>query len=185
MRTHTTRAALAWHLSCVTDERNTRCAPHEPNTTALNNPGIEALGACGASVVSERGIMTKRCSPIAFAMGALLTTVGYAGTARADEVVVAHSDRGAVTGPNRVMLHSGIWTLGLSYVPALVVAISSDQTVRAYASPSISAQPRRTDPDQERRVITRSASNSSHRVNVTPKSLSTGGRISCRDSRPS
>ena len=72
--------------------------------------------------------MIKRCSPIAFAMGALLTTVGYAGTARADEVVVAHSDRGAVTGPNRVMLHSGIWTLGLSYVPALVVAISSDQS---------------------------------------------------------
>jgi hypothetical protein len=82
--------------------------------------------------------MIKRCSPLAFAMGALLTTVGYAGTAHADEVVVAHTDRsdhGTVTGPNAFMLHSGIWALGLSYAPALVVAISSSESYdkRLYA----------------------------------------------------
>jgi hypothetical protein len=34
-------------------------------------------------------------------------------------------DRTEVSGPNRTMLHTGIWTLGLSYVPALVVATES------------------------------------------------------------
>lgn len=32
-----------------------------------------------------------------------------------------------ISGPNRTMLHSGVWTLGLSYVPALVVATESSR----------------------------------------------------------
>lgn len=44
--------------------------------------------------------------------------------AAAQEVV---RERGTVTGPNRALLHAGAWTLGLSYVPALVVAIESSQ----------------------------------------------------------
>jgi hypothetical protein len=33
-----------------------------------------------------------------------------------------------VTGPNRDLLRAGAWTLGLSYAPALVVAIESSQS---------------------------------------------------------
>jgi hypothetical protein len=33
-----------------------------------------------------------------------------------------------VTGPNRGLLRAGAWTLGLSYAPALVVAIESSRT---------------------------------------------------------
>lgn len=69
----------------------------------------------------------KRCSPKVFAMSALLALVGYAHGARAEEVVVTR-ERSTVTGPNRALLHSGVWTLGLSYVPALVVAISSTES---------------------------------------------------------
>lgn len=34
-------------------------------------------------------------------------------------------DRVETTGPNRALLHSGIWILGLSYVPAVIVAAES------------------------------------------------------------
>lgn len=37
----------------------------------------------------------------------------------------ARVDTVEYTGPDRMLLHSGIWTLGLSYVPALVVGIES------------------------------------------------------------
>jgi len=43
-------------------------------------------------------------------------------SARAQQIV---QDRTEASGPNRAMLHSGIWTLGLSYVPAVVVAAES------------------------------------------------------------
>lgn len=69
----------------------------------------------------------KRCSPKVFAMGALLTVVSYAAGAHAEEVVVTR-ERSPVTGPNRSMLHSGVVTLGVSYVPALVVAMSSSES---------------------------------------------------------
>lgn len=54
-----------------------------------------------------------------------------ANTARAGETVVVESSPPAAvesTGvlPNRSMLRSGVFTLGASYVPALVVAIESD-----------------------------------------------------------
>ena len=68
----------------------------------------------------------KLCSSKMLALGALLTLLGYSGSAQADQVVV-RSERSSVTGPNRTMLRSGLWTLGLSYVPAVVVAMSSSQ----------------------------------------------------------
>jgi hypothetical protein len=36
-------------------------------------------------------------------------------------------DEVATTGPNRTLLHSGIWILGLSYVPAVIVAAESSR----------------------------------------------------------
>jgi hypothetical protein len=48
--------------------------------------------------------------------------------ARADEVrSYAVQDRTETTGPNRTMLHTGVWTLGLSYVPAIIVAAESER----------------------------------------------------------
>jgi len=51
--------------------------------------------------------------------------------ARADEAVVVESAPPAVESsgvlPNRSLLRSGVFTLGASYVPALVVAIESDR----------------------------------------------------------
>ena len=53
-------------------------------------------------------------------------------TARAEEVVVQRTevttDQTSTTGPNRTLLHSGIWVLGLSYVPAIVVAAESSRS---------------------------------------------------------
>src|SRR5690242_21840995 len=54
-----------------------------------------------------------------------------ANTARAQETVVVESSAPAAVEssgvlPNRSMLRSGVFTLGASYVPALVVAIESD-----------------------------------------------------------
>ena len=40
---------------------------------------------------------------------------------------VTRTDRVETTGPNRKLLSSGAWTLGLSYAPALVVAIKSER----------------------------------------------------------
>lgn len=40
-------------------------------------------------------------------------------------VGVAGAEEARVTGPNRAMLKSGVWTLGVGYVPALIVAIES------------------------------------------------------------
>ncbi len=52
-------------------------------------------------------------------------------SAKADEVVMQRSavvkDQTATTGPNRALLSSGIWILGLSYVPAIVVAAESSR----------------------------------------------------------
>jgi len=68
----------------------------------------------------------KSCSPKLLALGASITLLGYASSVRAEEVA-ARGERSSVTGPNRTMLRSGLWTLGLSYVPAVVVAMSSSQ----------------------------------------------------------
>lgn len=59
------------------------------------------------------------------------TLLGAAGTARAQETVVVESSPPAAVEssgalPNRPLLRSGAFTLGASYLPALVVAIESD-----------------------------------------------------------
>jgi len=52
-------------------------------------------------------------------------------TARADDVAVPSAvvvkDESITTGPNRPLLRSGIWILGLSYVPAVIVAAESNR----------------------------------------------------------
>ncbi len=47
----------------------------------------------------------------------------------ADEVAKKYvvRDEATTTGPNRALLHSGIWTLGVAYVPALIVATESSR----------------------------------------------------------
>jgi hypothetical protein len=65
-------------------------------------------------------------SLFALTLGAALYTVSS--NAAAEESVAIGRERSTVTGPNRAMLSSGAWTLGLSYVPALVVAIESSES---------------------------------------------------------
>jgi hypothetical protein len=73
-------------------------------------------GRIGAT---ERGDAMKKA--VLFSTAAALLAV--AGTAMARE-----PDKVVTTGPSRGMLHSGIVTLGISYVPAVVVAASSDRS---------------------------------------------------------
>jgi hypothetical protein len=58
-------------------------------------------------------------------------TLGFTNTAHADQVVIESTPHPALessgTLPNRSLLRSGLFTLGASYVPALVVAIESDR----------------------------------------------------------
>jgi hypothetical protein len=71
-------------------------------------------------------------APLGIAL-TLAATVGFASTARADDVVIARSAPPAAAVessgvlPNRSLLRSGVFTLGASYIPALVVAIESDR----------------------------------------------------------
>jgi hypothetical protein len=69
----------------------------------------------------------KRTTNLALAFGVTGLLLFATRGARAEEVV-ATRETTTVSGPNRALLHSGIWTLGLSYVPALVVAISSSES---------------------------------------------------------
>ena len=73
---------------------------------------------------------------VALGVGANLSV---SSDARADEAVVVESAPPAIESsgalPNRSLLRSGVFTLGASYVPALVVAIESDRSAdeRLYA----------------------------------------------------
>lgn len=58
------------------------------------------------------------------------TLIGSPQTATADEVTPRHyvvKDETMSTGPSRALLSSGVWTLGLSYVPAVIVAAESNR----------------------------------------------------------
>jgi hypothetical protein len=60
---------------------------------------------------------------------ALVTAVG-SGQAEAQESrssLPVRTERTETAGPNRQLLRAGAWTLGVSYVPALVVAIKSER----------------------------------------------------------
>lgn len=67
-----------------------------------------------------------------FAASALgLALVGIGATASADQTVVVAGDEGS-RGPNAWLFSSGLITTGLSYTPALVVAINSDRSEDDY-----------------------------------------------------
>jgi hypothetical protein len=66
--------------------------------------------------------MTAKRSSILAALGVGLAVAVTANTASAQ---AARVDTVEYTGPDRGLLHTGIWTLGLSYVPALIVGIES------------------------------------------------------------
>jgi len=53
---------------------------------------------------------------------AVQTARGEEAVERRPEVV---KDQTSTTGPNQTLLHSGVWILGLSYVPVVVVAAES------------------------------------------------------------
>jgi hypothetical protein len=67
------------------------------------------------------------------ASGLALALVGIGATASADTVVVdGDGDGGGGRGPNAFLFTSGLITTGLSYTPALVVAVNSDRSEDKY-----------------------------------------------------
>jgi len=75
--------------------------------------------------------MTLRISRCSSCVGAALLTLAAAPAALADDTVVVTSQatttEPAAAGPNGTLLHTGLFTLGVSYLPALIVAIESDR----------------------------------------------------------
>lgn len=75
--------------------------------------------------------MKFRSSSMVLAVAAALAAAANTSLARAEQpqrvAAVTRTDRVESTGPNRKLLSSGAWTLGLSYAPALVVAIKSER----------------------------------------------------------
>jgi hypothetical protein len=74
----------------------------------------------------------RRCAAGALALGLL----GMAATASAQQAVVVPSAPAAVEtrshGPNAFLFNSGLITTGLSYTPALIVAVNSDRDADKY-----------------------------------------------------
>jgi hypothetical protein len=70
-----------------------------------------------SGVHEERDMKAKKI----LALAAATCATALAAPAEAQQRV----DRVEYVGPDRSLLRSGVWTLGLSYVPALVVAIES------------------------------------------------------------
>jgi len=68
--------------------------------------------------------LNRLCALILAASASLMLLPAPAG---AEEVVVT-TDRRAVTTPNRSLLHSGVVTLGASYIPAFIVAVESPRS---------------------------------------------------------
>jgi hypothetical protein len=75
---------------------------------------------------SKSGI--RRCAAGALALGLL----GSAATAAAQQNVVVAEEGGGYEGPNAYLFSSGLITTGLSYTPALIVAINSDRSEDKY-----------------------------------------------------
>lgn len=71
-----------------------------------------------------------RCAAGALALGLL----GIAGTASAQQSVIVAGERSepASRGPSAYLFSSGLVTTGLSYTPALIVAINSDRSEDKY-----------------------------------------------------
>ena len=67
------------------------------------------------------------------AAGALgLALLGFGATASAQQAVVVDDDDGGNTGPNPFLFNSGLIVTGLSYTPALIVAVNSDRSEDKY-----------------------------------------------------
>jgi len=71
----------------------------------------------------------KKSSILAAALGLGLAVAATANTASAQ---AARVDTVEYTGPDRGLLHTGIWTLGLSYVPVMIVGIESSLPADKY-----------------------------------------------------
>jgi hypothetical protein len=69
-----------------------------------------------------------------FSAGALATAlIGFGATASAQQTVVVDDDSNAGgRGPNAFLFNAGLITTGLSYTPALVVAVNSDRSEDKY-----------------------------------------------------
>lgn len=61
-----------------------------------------------------------------------LALVGMSATASAQQTVVVDDDDEGARGPNAFLFHSGLVTTGLSYTPALIVAVNSDRSEDKY-----------------------------------------------------
>ena len=74
--------------------------------------------------------MTKPLYILSIPVGGLALLLSIR-TASAEEVAVQRTevvrDQTTSAGPNRTLLHSGIWILGLSYVPAVIVGAESSR----------------------------------------------------------
>src|ERR1700690_573412 len=74
--------------------------------------------------------MKTACAILAIPLGFLALT-GSPHIAKAQDGAAPRpyvvKDQTESTVPNRPLLHSGIWILGLSYVPAVIVAAESDR----------------------------------------------------------
>jgi hypothetical protein len=70
----------------------------------------------------------RRCAAGALALALL----GMGATASAQQAVVVDDDDGGSRGPNAFLFHSGLITTGLSYTPALIVAVNSDRSEDKY-----------------------------------------------------
>lgn len=74
--------------------------------------------------------MKFKSSSMVLAAAGILSVVTNTSLANAEpsrRAETTRTDRVETTGPNRKLLSSGAWTLGLSYAPALVVAIKSER----------------------------------------------------------
>ncbi len=60
---------------------------------------------------------------LGLALAAAAAVHGFTANAAADNTVVG--ERATITTPNRSLLHSGVVTLSLAYIPAFVVAVES------------------------------------------------------------
>jgi hypothetical protein len=76
---------------------------------------------------------TSNCIRGFAASAVALALVSIGATASADQTVVVDGDGdGGSRGPNAFLFNSGLITTGLSYTPALVVAVNSDRSEDKY-----------------------------------------------------
>jgi len=92
--------------------------------------GVRRGGGPGAARGQERElIMTRRLAYRSLGAAGLFTLLTATTAFAEDKLVVTSTPPAAEsTIPNPTLLHSGLFTLGAAYVPALVVAITSERS---------------------------------------------------------